>query len=173
MTREGEFLRSNLLGDGQGEVVPIGIAFLLVRRDGIMDLRLYAVVEEVLLQFIATRTEYRKNVPDGGRRSLRQANQGISHLREIGVGNGAAILVVGIETEQFGVENGSLEFIDTGITALIVMDILLMRAVITESTDDGSQLVVAGGNGTGVAKSTEVFAGIERMAGSISEGAGT
>lgn len=172
MTGDGEFLRMNLFGDWQGEAIPISIALLFVRRDGIMDLGLHAVVAEILLQFITTRTEHGEDVPDGGGRSLRQTNQGIVYLREIDVGNGAATLVVNIEMGQFGIEDGGLEFVDAGVAPLIVEDVLTMRAIVAESTNDSCQFLIVRRHGTSITEGTKVLRGIERMAGGIAKGAG-
>ena len=44
-------------GDGEREMVPLFVAFLLVGRNGIMNQRLDAMLSEMLLQCIAVLTE--------------------------------------------------------------------------------------------------------------------
>lgn len=46
---EGELLGVDLLGDREGEVVELRVAFLTVGRDGVVDDGLHAVVGKVLL----------------------------------------------------------------------------------------------------------------------------
>ena len=53
----------NLLGEGEGEVVPLLVATLFVRRDGIMDLSFYAIVLQVLLQAVALLAENGEDMP--------------------------------------------------------------------------------------------------------------
>ena len=53
----------NLLGEGEGEVVPLLIATLFVRGDGIMDLSFYAMVLQVLLQAVALLAENGEDMP--------------------------------------------------------------------------------------------------------------
>ena len=54
MARDGEFLLADLLGNGQAEGAPLGVATLAVRRYGVVNQRLDAVVGEVLSEFVAT-----------------------------------------------------------------------------------------------------------------------
>ena len=49
MTGDGEFLSVNLLGEGQGKVIPRGITALFVGRNGVMYLRLDAFFREETL----------------------------------------------------------------------------------------------------------------------------
>ena len=83
MTGDGEFLRMNLFGDWQGEAIPISIALLFVRRNGIMDLGLHAVVAEILLQFVTTLAEYWEDMPDTVPVGLWQMEAWILHLIKI------------------------------------------------------------------------------------------
>ena len=83
MTGDGEFLRMNLFGDWQGEAIPISIALLFVRRNGIMDLGLHAVVAEILLQFVTPLAEYWENMPDTVPVSLWQMEAWILYLIKI------------------------------------------------------------------------------------------
>ena len=53
----------NLLSEGEGEVVPLLVATLFVRGDGIMDLSFYAMVLQVLLQAVALLAENGEDMP--------------------------------------------------------------------------------------------------------------
>ena len=58
MARNGKFLLVDLFRDRQRKVIPLNIiTFLLMGRNGIVDLRLDTVVSEIALQFVASRTE--------------------------------------------------------------------------------------------------------------------
>ena len=54
MAGDGEFLLADLLGNGQAEGAPFAVATLAVRRYGVVNQRLDAVVLQVGLQFVAT-----------------------------------------------------------------------------------------------------------------------
>ena len=69
MTWNGEFLGMDLLRDGKIEMTPLAIAALFVRRNGIMNLGFYSIVQEVLLQSVTLRAENGKDVIDGVARS--------------------------------------------------------------------------------------------------------
>ena len=63
MAGNGKFLLVDLFRDRQRKVIPLNIiTFLLMGRNGIMDLRLDTVVSEIALQFIATRAEDGENM---------------------------------------------------------------------------------------------------------------
>lgn len=62
--RETELLAVDALGDGEAQRGPPLVAFLLVRRDGIVDERLHALLLQVLLQAVAGGTKYGEDVVD-------------------------------------------------------------------------------------------------------------
>jgi hypothetical protein len=51
-------------GDGEPLVIPVRICLLFVRRDGIVDERLYIVVAEILTQVIAPGVPDDEKMPD-------------------------------------------------------------------------------------------------------------
>ena len=57
MAGDGELLGVDFLCDWQRKFAPFLIAFLLVGRNGIMDLRLDTMICKILLEFITTLTE--------------------------------------------------------------------------------------------------------------------
>ena len=57
ITRQTEFLGMNLFRDGIRLMSPFTITMLLVRRYRIMYLRLYTILQEIALQFVATFAE--------------------------------------------------------------------------------------------------------------------
>ncbi len=75
MTRDGEFLGVDSLGDRQGKVVPFGKTMLLMRRNRIMDLRLDTIVSEKLLQIIAPLAEDGEDMVYGIARLKRNTNR--------------------------------------------------------------------------------------------------
>ena len=64
MARDGEFLLADLLGNGQAEGAPLAVATLAVRRYGLVNQRLDAVVGEVLPEFVATGRQDWEDVVD-------------------------------------------------------------------------------------------------------------
>ena len=62
MAGDGELLGVDFLCDGQRKFAPFLIAFLLVGRYGIVDLRLHAIVCQIALQFIAMLAENGEDV---------------------------------------------------------------------------------------------------------------
>jgi hypothetical protein len=72
MAGEAELLLVDQLGDGQGEVVPLLVASLLVGRYGVVNHRHDALLLEVLLEGIAMRGEDGVDVIDAvGKRGVR------------------------------------------------------------------------------------------------------
>jgi hypothetical protein len=173
MAGEAEFLGADEFGDGKGERGPgLPIALLAMGRDGIVNLGLHAVVEEIALEGIALRAEDGEDVPDAVTAGLRDADEGILHLINIYRGYLLAPLILGIEVAEFHVEHGSLQFVDAAVAALVEVDVLLTAAVIGDGADDFCQIVIIGGDSPGVAEGAEVLAGVETVAGGIAEGAG-
>ena len=173
MAGDGEFLGVDLLCDGQIKVIPLGIAFLFMGRNGIMDLCFDAVVCEVSLEFVAALAKHREDVIDAVAVRLNYAHEGIAYFSLVAGSNVLATLVGCIEMGQFGKKDGCLDFVDARVTTKIVEDIVTRRAVIAKGSNDISQFSIIGGDGTCIAKGTEVLGGIETMSSGRAKGTGS
>ena len=178
---DGEFLGVDALGNRERQVVPFGIAALLVGRNGIMDFRLDAIVEEILAELVATDAENGEDMPDGvalkaGVSVVGSDGDGdgrVIHLINIYSGDFLATLIGSVKVAQLGVKDGGLELVNAGVAAKMVEDIVAGGTVVTEGAYKVSEGVVVGSHGTGVAKGTEVLRGVERVGGSVAKGAST
>ena len=96
--RQAEFLLVDLLGDGEGEVVPRLVTLLLMRRNGIVDEGLDAVFRQMGLQRVALLAQNREKVIDvvGIGQTRGQRNQRIVDVGVIVVGDGLPMGVVGV-----------------------------------------------------------------------------
>lgn len=169
MAGDAELLDVDLFCDGEAEVVPLGVALLTMRRYGVMDLRLYAIVAKILLECITLLAKNGEDMPDGVRDITGKDDARVLHLIYIYRGYFPAAQVVGIEMPQFHAEHGGLQLVDARVAPLIVVYIFLMTAVIAQGTDDVCKLVVAGGDGSCIAEGPEVLARIETVASGIAE----
>ena len=113
MAGDGEFFGVDALSDGKFKRAPFLIAFLFVRRNGIVNLGLYAVVCEILLEFVATGAEYGEDMVDRIAQGLWYPNDWIVYIINIYIGNLLAALVVSIQMRELCQEDGGLDFIDT------------------------------------------------------------
>lgn len=172
MAGQAQFLSVDALGDRQREFVPYRVAGLLVRRYRIVYFRLHAVVGQILFQFIATRRKDWEDMTDAVTLTWRNYDVWMFHLIYIYRSYLAAAGVVGIQVTQFDVKDGSLQFVDARVAALVVEDVLAGRTVIAEGTNHGGQVVVIGSHSTGIAEGTEVFGRIEGVTSGMAEGAG-
>lgn len=178
---DGEFLGMDALGNRERQVVPFGIAALLVGRNGIMDFRLDAIVEEILAELVATDAENGEDMPDGVTLkagvsvvgSDGDGDGGVIHLINIYSGDFLATLIGSVKVAQLGVKDGGLELVNAGVAAKMVEDIVAGGTVVTEGAYKVSEGVVVGSHGTGVAKGTEVLRGVERVGGSVAKGTST
>ena len=171
MAGDGEFLGVDLLCDGQIKVIPLGIAFLLVGRNGIMDLCFDAVLSEVSLEFVTTLAKHWEDVIDAVAVRFNYAHEGIAYFSFVAGSNVLATLIGCIEMGQFGEKNGCLDFVDARVATEIVEDVVTRRAVIAKGSNDISQFSIIGGDGTSIAKGAKVFGGIETMSSGRAEGA--
>ena len=132
MAGQAQFLSVDALGDRQREFVPYRVAGLLVRRYRIVYFRLHAVVGQILFQFIATRRKDWEDMTDAVTLTWRNYDVWMFHLIYIYRSYLAAAGVVGIQVTQFDVKDGSLQFVDARVAALVVEDVLAGRTVIAE-----------------------------------------
>lgn len=178
---DGEFLGVNALGNRERQVMPFGITALLVGRNRIMDFGLNAIVEEILAKLVATGAENGEDMPNGVALkagvsvvgSDRDGDGGVVHLINIYSGDFLATLAGSVKVAQFGIEDGGLELVNAGVAAKVVEDIVTGGAVVAEGADQVGEGVVVGSHGTGVAKGTEVFRGVEGVGGGVAKGAST
>ena len=130
-----------------------------------MDLSSNAVVSKVLPEFVATGTEngeymvYRIAIGEN------YSHEGIAYFSLIASGNLTTALVGSIEMREFCQEDGGLDFVHAAVATQVVEDVMTSGAVIAHSTDDLGQFVVISGHSTSIAKRTQIFRGVEAMAG--------
>lgn len=171
---EGEFLGVDLFGDGEGEVVELGVAFLTVGRDGVVDDGLHAVVGEIFLQLVAALGTDREDVEHVGV-GIGNAGEydcGVGDAVDVHAGYLFAAGVVGVEVTELNVEHCGLDFVEAGVAADVAEYVFACGAVVGEGTDGACELFVVGGDGSGVAECAEVFAGVEAVAGGVAERSG-
>jgi len=149
----------------------IRIALLTVWGDRVMNDSLYAIVGEIVQKLVAAGAEDGEDMIDAAGRCW-QDNGRVRHLIYIYSSYFSATLVVGIKVTQFDIEDGSLEFVETGVTALIVEDVFLTRAVVSKGADNVGEGGIIRGDGSAVAEGAEVLAGVEAVGGGVAEGAG-
>lgn len=136
-----------------------------------MNDSLYAIVGEIVQKLVAARAEDGEDMIDTTGRCW-QDNGRVRHLIYIYSSYFAATLVVGIKVTQFDIEDGSLEFIETGVKPLIVEDVFLAGAVVGKGADYVGESGIIRGDGSAVAEGAEVLAGVEAVGGGVAEGAG-
>jgi hypothetical protein len=93
---QGEFLCRNAFGDRELKRVPLPIGTLAVRGNGIMDLRLYALLRQTALQLLAVGRKYRKDVPNMGLSCHGEEKVGVLDFRPIARRDVAAALVAAV-----------------------------------------------------------------------------
>ena len=81
----------------------------------------------------------------------------------------SAALVFAVDVFEFFAEEGGLYFVESAVEALVLVDVFLFAAIISQCADGFGQLVVIGGYGTGVAQGAEIFAWVEGVAGSVAQ----
>lgn len=157
------------LRDWQVPGVPVLVALLLMRGNGIMDKGLDATGSKVLLQLVTAVREYREEVVNVvlvaqacGQRDVR-----IMDVVIIIMCNLLAHVVALVEMAELHVEHGSLNAVQPAVPAHILEDILPCGAIVGKGADSGGELLVVGRHASGIAKGTEVLAGIETVSGGI------
>jgi hypothetical protein len=132
-------------------MVPVAVARLLMWRDRIVNLCLYPIIQQILLEFPASMSKQRKDVKDTIARALRYNNVGMFHLIYIYSRYFLSVLVSSVECRELGIEDGGLNIVDAAVSSDVVEDVLLVAAIITKRTDEGGQLGVVGSDGSGIA----------------------
>ena len=124
---------------------------------------------QMFFQSVAVVAENREKMIDilSCRSATGQLDKRIPNLVIITGGHSATGLVVPEKPRELHRQHGSLNFIETGITSGIREDIFPGRAVIAEAADHLCKAGIICGDGSGIAESPEVFAGIKTMAGSM------
>ncbi len=170
---EGELGGVDAFADGVAAVVPFGVAFLAVRGDGVVDEGLHTVVGQVALQFVAAGGEDGEDVEYVGIEvgDGRQLYQRVADLREVDACDRTAVEVVGIKMRQLRPQHGGLYFIETRIETLVFEYVFAVGTVVGECADGGGEEGVVGGDDACVAQCSEVFAGVETVAGGVAKGA--
>ena len=102
-------------------------------------------------------------------RPVRQSHQGVADMVNIIIGYSLPAGVVSIQILQFYAQDCSLDIVKTRITALIVEDILRGRAIVGDTPDDLSQLIIVGSDCATIAQRAKVLSRIETMGGSVAK----
>ena len=155
------------------EVLRIGL--LMVRRDRVMDGRVYAAVEQALLEGGAIRYTDHEEMPDMGvlaGADGREVHGRVLDLATVAGGNLAATGVVGVDVFQLHAKQRGLQFVEAVVGALDEVLIFLVRAVVAQGADHVGQLLVLAVERAGVAEGTEVLARVEAEGRGIAPGAG-
>ena len=125
--RQAKLLGRQFFGDGARQPRPLRIALLLVRWQRIVYLRLYATLRHVVLQSIALGRHKGKymeymaaEIGHSG-----HLHPGVIDAVYIHLCNGAATLVIAIETTQFHSQHCCLKFIHATIYTHMLVDIFL------------------------------------------------
>ena len=132
-----------------------------------MDLCLDTVVQEVFLKIITPLTENGEDMIDAVAGRLNYSHEGIAYFSLIAGSNLLTTLIGGIKILQFHTEHSSLQFVNTRVAPLIVVNIFLMTAIVAEGADDVSKLFVVSCHGSCIAQRTEVLAWVEAVGGGI------
>ena len=148
-----------------------------------MNHSFYAIFQEILLEFVAMRTENGEDVIDTIARSEtrtrirfvaigKQSHEVVAYFSFIKGSNVLATLVGCIEMLQFYGEDGGLDLVDARIAAKVIEDVFLCGTVVAEGLYGLGEFIVVGGHSTSIAQRTKVLARIERMACGIAKGSG-
>ena len=157
--------------DGKGETVPFLIACLLMRRNRIVDFRLYVMVSQVLTQVIPAWREHGEYVIDRVAVATRNVYERIFHLI-IYITYLTTPLVVCVKVVQLRIEDSRLYLVHSGVPAYMVENVMAGRTIIAKAADKACQVSVIGCNGSCISEGTEVFGGIEAVSGCMAEGGG-
>lgn len=130
--RYAELLAVDPLGYGQARSAPFGVAFLLVRRYGVMYHRAYSVVGEIALQGVAPRAHYGEYVVDAVTAILfvRDAQLWVRDVAHVIFGYAAALGVVVVKISQLHAQHGGLYLVETAVAPLHVEHVLAARPVV-------------------------------------------
>ena len=116
------------LGYGEGAMVPLKVTLLFVRRNRVVNNRLYLLLGEIGLQSVTLRTKDGKEVIHmlaGG--CLRgEGYQGVVYACIIEAGDLTTELYIVIQMVQLNCKHGSLNLIETAVTPSIFKDILAL-----------------------------------------------
>ena len=169
MAGDAKFLLVDQLSDGELEAVPIGIAVLLVRWHRIVYLRFHAVDSQKPLKIIATPTKNWEYMPHavGLTNRNRQTKEWILHLINIYTRDILTAVILFVEIAELHIEHGRLELVDTRITTLIVVNILLMATIITYRPHYLCEFQIIGRHCPSITQSAEIFPRIEAMTSGI------
>ena len=160
-------------------VLPVGplcVSGLLVRRCGIMYLRLNAMSSQTFLQLPACRTAhgiYVIYIALGLTGRQRKGDQRILYALVIEAGYLATAVIVLVQSSQLQAQHGCLYLIHAAIDAFVLVHILLLASIVAHGLHHASQLLVVGSHTTRITQCAQILAGIETECGGIGQSAGT
>ena len=95
---------------------------------------------------------------------IRQSNQRIIDVLIIVMSHLFTVGIVFYQILQLHIQHSSLNLIQTAVTAGVLEHILLLRTIVSQSTNGSSQFGIICGNCTTITKSAKVLARVEAMA---------
>ena len=134
---------------------PLFVALLAVGWNRVVDECLYALFLQVLLQAVAFCTEDGEDVVDVLCivQQPGHADERMVQVLVIVVGYLLTMAVVIVQMAQLHIENGRLDFVQAAVAALVFEDLFTRRTVIGNGSYAVGQLLVVGGDGSGIAQS--------------------
>ena len=160
---QGNDLTVNSFRDGEGQILPLLIGKLLMRRRRIVDDGLNAVVGKIALELIALFCAHGEHMPHRGFLiiGLRKSDKGIGDACAVICGDFPAAGVVGVEILQLHVQHGGLYLVKARVRTLVDMMVLAVGTVVGDGLYFCKKLSVIGGDAAAVAHAAQVLARVE------------
>ena len=141
--------------------LPLVVGLLLMRCQGIMYLRLYALFKQISLERITLCSQHRIDMIDMIGLGLWQNEGRIGNLASKTLSNRYTSGIGTIQVTQLDAKHGSLQFVHSRIDAFEAMHILPLAAIERQLTNHSSQCFVVGGHRTCIAQGSKILARIE------------
>ncbi len=170
--RQAQHLRCGALGPGQAarsrrDAASIG--GLQMHRHRVVDGRGDAEVAQPALQAVAVGRADHILVEDvrAARPPARQDEAEAGEPGVVGVGDGAAARIVGVEMAQFDAQQGRLHLVQPAVDAGKIADQALAPAILPSGRDTLRQLGIVGRDDATVAEGAQVLGRIEAVGGDV------
>ena len=98
-----------------------------------------------------------------------QNHIGMMDFRKIPGGHCAAEFVHAVQLRQLGSQKRRLQFVQTGVLALVNVVVFPVAAIVAQRPDAGGQIAVIGGDGPRVPQRAQIFAGVKAEPGGIAK----
>ena len=152
----------------------LSIAMLPMRWNGIMDRRLNLMACEMSHEGVAVCAPNDEEVPHMAAPlsfDKWQQNMRILNLTSIAIGNPATHFVLPIQIREFYRQERGLDFIESTIQALMIVEVLSIRSIVAQGTQETRQLCIIGRDPSAIAQSAKIFGRIKTESCRMSEGA--